>query len=398
MYLVNENEAYFEPLLPETWNAMEKIKLLFETNNGNAKNYKNHFYFDSKNKKYIFKVTGGEFTGTHIHELIVGVNSIMKKHVVPLVIFINNVTFKDKLVYIVLECICYYLIRYENFKIELFVKPNESIWTEGIRYSPLLCSSDNLPLAFFLNSDDKHYRRIIGFTNAKTVTLSNESTRIMNFLKNAGIDKKTAKYLTETMNEVIGNAIEHGKSDCLVDIDITDKTYHKSDPNDDSDYYGINVAVLNFSRIPFHHKLQQKLMDVEKLKPDNKDRYLAILKAKNNHSKYFGKNYKEKDFYTISSFQNKISGSINKAATGGVGLTQLIKAIQKKSDSDYCYMLSENRSIYFYRQHLKYDKYMFISFNECGDYFNSIPHEDVLGGCDTYFPGTAYNLNFVIKL
>lgn len=401
MYTVIGNDIYFDPLQPETWKAMENIKYILENNKskGISKSTKKYFRFDSKRKIWVFSVRNEEFNGLHIQKFLFGINSVSNFKRFPVAIVLDGVKFKDKLVYIVLECICFYLIRYLKMNIKFYMSSIRSnIWTEGIKYSSLHSQSDQeFEWGFLLNSSDFHYRRIIGYDPSKTYTLSNEASRIFDFLNKAGVERRTAIFLTETLNEVIGNAKEHGRSDCLIDIDITDNIYLKRFETDGSEYYGLNVAVLNFSNIPFYHKLKYKLSFPENLKSNNKERYLKILEAKINHNKFFDEKYTENDFYTISSFQNKISGSVDKAATGGVGLTQLIKAIEENSESNYCYMLSENRAIYFLNEYLKFDKEMFIGFNEENDYFNFKPHIDVLGECPVFFPGAAYNLNFVIK-
>lgn len=55
--------------------------------------------------------------------------------------------------------------------------------------------------------------------------------------------------------------------------------------------------------------------------------------------KYFSDKYSEKDFYNISSFQDKISGSIQKDKTGG-------------------------RALFFYADHMRFNKEEFKIINE----------------------------------
>ena len=112
---------------------------------------------------------------------------------------------------------------------------------------------------------------------------------------------------------------------------------------------------------------------------------------------YFNKEYTEDDFYTIAAFQHKISGSIQKKVTGGVGLTHLIKSLEEKSSGHICYMLSNNRILDFKKEFLQYDKDDYIGFNFKNDFFGNIPELSIFKNSSTFFSGTAYNLNFAIK-
>lgn len=108
-------------------------------------------------------------------------------------------------------------------------------------------------------------------------------------------------------------------------------------------------------------------------------------------------NYFENDFYTLSSFQHKISGSDRKNATGGTGLTRLINSLEEKVDNHYCYMISGKRILYFTNGCLKFDKDKFIGFNDSNDYMTSIPNKNIFATGNVFIPGTAYNLSFAIK-
>ena len=135
-----------------------------------------------------------------------------------------------------------------------------------------------------------------------------EKQKIYMFLSKLGIETDTIDKLCESIIEIVGNSIEHGRSDCLIDIDVTEEKYKKRNDTEDSFYYGINVVVLDFSEVPFNKKIKTKLANTALLN----ERYIKVNEAKQNHSKYFNNDYTEDDFYTIASFQHKISGSIDK--------------------------------------------------------------------------------------
>lgn len=78
-------------------------------------------------------------------------------------------------------------------------------------------------------------------------------------------------------------------------------------------------------------------------------------------------------------------------------MTTLIKSLQEKSDSDNCYLLSGKRIVYFQKELLQYDDAEWLGFNKEKDFLSNIPDSIVAQECIVNFPGTAYNLNFILK-
>lgn len=380
---------------------MKNIKLLFEYNkNDNIKSSKRNIKLITKGKLKFWRLKNNDcnFSVDNIHSILCCLNHIITKdkYHLPIEIQLNKITFNDKLVFVILECICYYLINVAKRMIIVSFKAQKSIWTDGIRYSPLNFLNNDYNKfnnKFWSDLQSKHFRQLIDYSHIKTDYLNHISTSILLFFKNLGLEDSTTEILCEGIVEIVGNAIEHGHSDCLIDIDVTDEEYQKRDDSDDSLYYGINVVVLNFSDNSFFDKLKQKLLNADNLN----ERYLKVNEAKKFHSQYFDKNYTEADFYTIAAFQHKISGSIGKGFTGGVGLTHLIKSLEEKSSGHICYVLCQNRVLYFSKELLQYDANDYIGFNNENDFFKHIPDLSILKRSDTYFPGTSYNLNFAIK-
>lgn len=383
---------------------MKNIELLFEYNKSNnikfcKKNIKLVTRGKLKKKFWEYRNTDHIFSGNSIYNLLCSMNYIIDtdKFNFPILIKLGTVEFNDKLVFIILECICYYLVN--NVKKQIYVSINfkKSIWTDGIRFSPMQSLNSNnytaFNLKFYNDLGLEHFRRIITYNNFKTDYLNKFSSDIFMFLQHICLDETTIDTLCEAITEIVGNAIEHGHSDCLIDIDVTDATYQKQNDDENSVYYGINVVVLNFSDKSFFYKLKHKLLTVDNLN----ERHKKVNQAKLFHSKYFNKKYTEDDFYTIAAFQHKITGSIQKKAAGGVGLTQLIKSIEEKSSGHICYMLSNNRILDFKKELLQYDKDDYIGFNFENDFFGNIPNLSIFNNSSTFFSGTAYNLNFAIK-
>lgn len=382
-------------------NAVKNIELLFEYNkNKSIKSSKRNIKLITKGNFKFWRLKNNDcnFSGDNIYSLLCDLNHIITadKYKLPIQIQLNTITFNDKLVFVILECICYYLINIARRMIIVSFNSKKTIWTDGIFYSPLKFLNNNyneFNNKFWNDLQLKHFRQIIDYNNIKTDYLNHISTKILFFFKRLGLEDSTTEILCEAIVEIVGNAIEHGHSDCLIDIDVTNDEYQKKHDSNDSLYYGINVIVLNFSENSFYGKLMQKLLNADNLN----ERYLKVNEAKKFHSQYFDKNYTEKDFYTIAAFQHKISGSIGKGPTGGVGLTHLIKSLEEKSSGHICYVLCQKRVLYFSKELLQYDEDNYIGFNNENDFFKHIPESSIFDLSDTYFPGTAYNLNFAIK-
>jgi hypothetical protein len=290
------------------------------------------------------------------------------------------------------------MINTTNHKIYLAFGQKDTIWTEGIQYTSLRLLADGYSNALINNHFLKdlslqHFRQVIFNDSIKTDFLNELMTNIFFFFKHLEIEDSTSEMLCDSISELVGNAIEHGHSDCLLDIDVTDSSYKKRDNNADDYFYGINVVILNFSDISFNKKIKNKLSK----NIDLDERYMVVKEAEKFHSQHYNDDYTEDDFYTLASFQHKISGSLKKNVAGGVGLTQLIKSLEEKSDGHLCYMLSKKRALFFLKEFLQYDKNKYIGFNKENSFNNHIPDKSVFQPCRTFFPGTAYNLNFAIR-
>lgn len=407
--LYNKNEIYFEPLINDKPDYMNKIKLLIESNTCKPEIAKK--YIKLKNKQYYYCTNEDLFTGIEIKEILFGLNNIPKFKGLTLNIYLGRSRFADKLVYILLECICYYLITVREYKVNLFWDEKYRIDTVGLKFSPLKsvgCSElykEEFISELVEDNARNHFRRIY-LADSPTSENAVVASEILSFLEGAGIDSEIAADLSIVLSEVTGNVNEHGREDCLIDIDITDPVFHKADKEDDFDYYGVNVAIVGFSNHEFYKKLKHKMKNSDYISDPKNKKYKYISQAFENHRKHFGEvingyndcitKYTEEDFYSFASFHNRITGSYDKEDSGGTGLTNLIKAIEDKSEQSFCYQLGGRRLIIFNRDFLHY-KNDIIGFNKTNDFINDIPDPSVFGACAIEFPGTAYNLSFVIR-
>lgn len=366
--------------------------LLLQKNNTKKYDWKIKRGLRLQNKQlhYVMNV-GSIFGGDHILELVAVINYVKNvyRQKIPIIIHMGRFEFYDKLVYILLENIMYYMNVIDRHHMDVDFYASHTIWTEGIRYSSLNSSLQN-PYQSHINM--YHFRKIVPKkSEQKDEYLSDLLQDVYGFLHNNAIEEDTCEKLSEVIIELVGNAGEHGDAECFLDIDITQSEYTKV--NEDGIFYGLNVVVLNYSDTLFFEPLKDKLSSGQKLT----ERYGSVLHAKEYHFANFNEYYGEDDFYTVASFQHKISGSKVKDELGGTGLTSLLRSLEEDSDTHLCYMLSGNRLLFFEKEHMLYDKNEFVGFNKSKNFMSDIPDSRVFDRIRTFWPGVAYNLNYAVK-
>ncbi|MCH5250575.1 MAG: hypothetical protein J1E98_11605 [Lachnospiraceae bacterium] len=377
---------------------MKNLEKLLEYNSGKSVKIK------IKDKKAIFINNSNEFSGDTVLKIINFVNSLHKtyKNVkIPIEFRFNNIYIKDKLSYVFFECICYLLMKHYQHMVFIYWKPQKNILTDGIFSSPLKLldgtnhkSALKYPDKFESDLYRNHFRKIISGDKKDTNYLGELFQALDSFLKYFSIVKEYRDQIAEVIAELVGNACEHAYTDCLLDIDITNDHLKKIESVvQDGVYYGINITVVNFSDTLLGTNVKKKLYENNL----TSERYLSLGKAYQYHKSQFSEQYTEDDFFNISAFQDKISGRSRYSESGGTGLTKLIRSLQEKSDVDSCYVVSGNRSVIFYKEKLEYNEQNWLGFNEKKDFLNAIPDSDINLPCHAYVPGTAYNLNFVMK-
>lgn len=379
---------------------MQNIELLFQFNKGKElyKDIERRLIFNKKNITFEYKlnIPDGLFCGNQICEILSVINYVSYKYrgqKIPIVLNCGTIEFYDKLVFVFLECICYYMLEVRRQKIVVIFRANHTIWSEGIVFSPLVAPDlSEFKKKFEGDLQGRHYRKIIAATAKNSgADLSELMQDIDLFLINNGVSEKNSEELAEVLAELVGNSREHAYSDTLIDIDLTETTY-KKELDETNNYYGMNTAIINFSPILFYQPLKIKIESGVEL-PSN---YEYVKLAYEHHKTYFNKEYEECDFYSISSFQDKISGSMKKKM-GGRGLTTLVKSLEEQADTHLCYMLSGNTIIFLMKELLNFDDNNFVGFNKVSNYLSDIPDKKTIGKISTYLPGTSYNLSFVVR-
>lgn len=387
--------------------SMNNLELLFSKNR--IKPYKIKIEKDGIHIRVI-SGNNGIFSGIEIERLIATISTLPDSYVrmhMPINISISLSKFIDKLTYVFLESICYYVITHNKQPVQIFFTVQSDIATKGINSSPLLLlnatkksSVEKYPLKFRFDIYGNHYRRVVKYKPSIETTnyLGDIYQEIDTFLIRFGIDADCRDEVALVVTELIGNSGEHGEADCLVDIDIS-PSFRKYDGEtlaDDNYYYGINIAVVNFSTKLLGDGVDQNVIQKD-LEPFQSEKYQKVNEAFLSHRTKFDEYYKYEDFCNITTFQTRVSGRKENALTGGTGLTKLIKSLENRSDNYRCYVISGNRCVNFYKEYLEYTDDGWIGFNKSNNYLDERPDRGVVDICFIYMPGTAYNFNFIMK-
>ena len=376
-----------------------------------SKLIKNNSKINSKSIKHIKRINNKvimiafhekNFGGNEVRVLLEALNYILIKWRFTEAIYIEFKQFKprDKLSYIIFEAIILEVIQF--YKKTVYINLGNvvsQIHTDGLNRSLLVSFANN---EFNHSQYIKEYRKTNRLNNnsfRRIVycdvgnSVSELMTDIKTFLRYSfQFDKEDINKIARLVSELADNACEHGKSDCIIDVDISDTHYKKND--EESEYYAINICALNFSSVLLGNELKNKLSN------DNlpiNTRYCQIKDAYDYHQKFFDERYTEEHFFSLASMQNSISGRENEYETGGKGLTEIVKELELNSMEHECYVLFGNKVISFKPEFLDIDNDNFIAFNKDKDFLHSKPCDSAIGFSDTYLEGTGYNLTLVYK-
>lgn len=353
-----------------------------------------------QNGKLVFRSAKSKFDAILIREILQFVNTVVTNRYpkgMPILFhFVNKITFSDKIIYILLECICYYLIEYGH-PVYIKIAPRFHITTYGFQSSPLLLLTtgkarhvEKYKKRFHQDYYGRHFRKVLAKTS-KNEELSILLDEIATFQKPFDIEEKEREKISEVLIELVGNAMEHSNEDCLIDLDITAR--HLKRGEDKKNYLGINIVILNFSESLLGTSLQKKLAAPKNLS----GRYQQVEQAFQAHKPFFGEDYHPDDFFNIAAFQHKISGRMDGGATGGTGLTLLIHSLEEDSDAYNCYVISGNRRLDFTKDYMLFNNEGWIGFNVANDFLSLPPDPSLLKKNPFSLPGTAYNLTFVME-
>ena len=347
------------------------------------------------------------FSGMTIGDIIFHMNYLNKKYPkanlpVWFEITTKGLEIADKLTYILMECLCYYYLNYENRNIRIFWGPEPTILTDGIRKSPLIHLNKKFSKKIFFekflsDESDTHYRKVYRLSDKEGDPFYQSviQTELDLFLKKMDIKRESSEKISEICAELIGNTFEHARSDCLIDIDLTD-SHGKEEKGVvvDGEFKGVNIAIVNFSDKLLFEDIKHKLNSEEL----TGEKYKKIMDAYKKHTKFFDDDYPEDFFYYLAATQLGISGRKQIQDVGGTGLYVLLQSLIEDSDLSNCYVLSGKHIIIFNDDYLFENEEQWMCYNEEKNFVDYPPNKNIIGECPIFFPGTAYNLNFVIEV
>lgn len=326
-----------------------------------------------------------------------------QKRPLNVVLFLGPTDFEDKLLYILFESYIEYLICKYSICVQVVFDEKTNIATKGIKSSPLQLLKDGSfqnRIKFLGKHKSEiyldHFRQIYRMKDTTDEMWQSKAlTNVSAFLKGMLIPARSCNAIAEIAIELVGNAVVHAKTDCLLDIDIADN-YYKKGFNKKVKYFGANICVIDFSSELLGTQIQSKICLNPLSNLDSALRYRKLKEAYTTHIGFFNELYTEDDFFILSAFQNRISGRPFGTPNGGTGLPKLVKSLETQADAHNCYAISGKRVVRFLPQYLEYDDQEWLGMNQEHDFFHNRPNKMVFGKSPVYFPGTAFNLNFVI--
>ncbi|HFU4001616.1 TPA: hypothetical protein ACGO3D_001751, partial [Streptococcus suis] len=301
------------------------------------------------------------FSGETIGDIIFHMNYLKKKYSkvnlpVWFEIVHENLKLADKLTYILMECLCYYYLKTEKRNIRLFWGPEPYILTDGVSKSSLIhlnrqFSPKKFIEKFLSDESSTHYRKVYRLSDKEENPFYQSiiQTELDLFLTKMDIKKESSEKISEICAELIGNTFEHAKSDCLIDIDLTDN--HSKEEEGviiEGEFKGVNIAILNFSDKLLFEDIKYKLHNEELIEV----KYKKIMEAYKKHVDFFSDKYPEDFFYYLAATQLGISGRKKIQDAGGTGLYVLLQSLIEDSDLSNCYVLSGKHVVIFNEDYL----------------------------------------------
>ena len=252
----------------------------------------------------------------------------------------------------------------------------------------LLCDEITEDDYFARYDGSSRFKKIVGEGPwDSSVAISECST----FLSNANVSKKAIDAVADVIGELAPNAIEHGKTNCLIDV-----CFERSTSLTGKDYTSISLVVYDFSEKLLWSDLYTKIFLSSDEIIQKRQRIGTVRKAWNEHKKYFSNEYSEKDFYNLMAFQ-RISGRAGDRYDGGLGISTLVEKVRNYSEKDECYALSGNGAMHLQRELTVPDSDGFIAFNSERQFVYKIPDKDGVLKTKFYMPGVAYNMIFYFE-
>ena len=355
-----------------------------------------------RNYKLTINVKDSEFNFMTLFKISRKIRSFVNNYSLNKEIIItintNEIIFSDFSLYMLFESLLYFLCKNSKFKKIKFKNKKSKVFLENDLENSIVFRNINN----FITREEymKEFEKLnISLTNFRKIVKyekdNNEITSILYselnvFLKTFKIQEYFKEQFIETIVELVSNANEHAKVDCLLDIRIDDVVNKITE----KDFYNISVSIINFSNVLLGSGIRKNFK--------NKNIKIGFLKeleiAYKNHSYFFNEEYTEDDFFNISAFQWRFSGRNDIIEdNGGTGLTTLIRFLIEASELDSCYVFSGNTFIIFKKEFLVENEKKYIGFNKEQNYLNYPPDSSCVLKLPFFLNGTLYNFNFIVS-
>lgn len=302
------------------------------------------------NNEIRIKFSESVFDSISLVKLISNLKRIIKRYhlmgsKIRIVIDLGEVSFKDKITYLLLESIVLHLC--ENYAFHLYlsfkVSKNNAIHN-GLKHNSIINGVNpnsfvnrELYIKHFYRNHDglRLYRRYITkeemAINKKIP--SNIGSDVFFLLSNSFEDEAWIGDISEAITELVDNAAAHSNGDVLLDIDICDARL------EESKLKIVNIAVINLNEQLLYSGIMQNLKSEKYSKDD--ELYSKIYCAYENHKEFFNEIYSEQHYFMITAFQNHVTSREFYSGSNGTGLTKLIDQILSTTiEIDYSYVLS----------------------------------------------------------
>lgn len=238
------------------------------------------------------------------------------------------------------------------------------------------------------NEDSSRFKKVVGEGPWDASIAISECS---SFLSEAKVSSKAIDAVADVVGELAPNAIEHGKTNCMIDV-----CYERSISPEGKDFTSISLVVYDFSEKLLWSDLYDKIFINSEKIIKKRQRVDTVLSAWAEHQRHFSKSYSQEDFYNLMAFQ-KISGRPGDRYDGGLGISTLVEKVRKYSEDDYCYSLSGNGAMHLQKDITIPDSDGFIAFNSEQEFIHKIPDEDGVLKTKFFMPGVAYNMTFYFE-
>ena len=313
-------------------------------------------------------------------------------------IIVDSEYIADQAILTLMESIIYFVINKWGFKVTYRFSIKENVIGYQIFKKSLLFRYNNKKIVIEeyneaynknINIEGNYFRKVCKNIDENRIGdfISKTMDEIDIFLKCFEFDDEYRNELAEVIVEIVDNALKHSNGDCILNLNVLKSDYFR--------YKYVDVSVVVIDDIFIGKEILEYIKKEDKSEYSKKNK--VVLRAYENHKKFFGEKYNINAFAMISAFQKYVTTRKMTNNTGGTGLTTLINALIEKSTDNFCYAISGNTNLIFKKEFLMLNSDGLIGFNEKNDYIGMIPNEEVVSVNKYDMNVNIYNLQFVLK-